>query len=184
MSLDAGFKVCIEPLAVVTQNLLSVPEARDMVAEIGLQCRRHRHLQRSSRSGRHAEIGQRPTSCTTTTTPISTAALRLGRHGFVPIMKALLDIGYQRYASIEVFDFEPDAYEHCKKGYETLKAACEQAAGWPSQGSESATAPVPALSSWQRGPSPHRHPPSTPATCWSSACISAEDPSWTGMWLW
>ena len=38
-------------------------------------------------------------------------------------MKALLDIGYEGYASIEVFDFEPEPYEHASKGLETLKEA-------------------------------------------------------------
>jgi len=42
---------------------------------------------------------------------------------FRPMLKALLDIGYQGYCSIEVFDFDPDPYEHAEKGLATLKEA-------------------------------------------------------------
>lgn len=135
VGLDADFKVCIEPLAVVTQNnlLLRAREAREMADEIGLP---NVGVIIDTYSGLQQEVDL-PAEIRATSdvlyhyhcNDLNRCAPGWGDTDFVPIMKALLDIDYQRYASIEVFDFEPDAYEHCKKGYETLKAAREQAAG-------------------------------------------------------
>ena len=45
---------------------------------------------------------------------------------FRPILRALLDIGYQGYASVEVFDFSLDPIEHAGKSLEYLRDTLEQ----------------------------------------------------------
>lgn len=54
---------------------------------------------------------------------INKRAPGLGETDFVPVMQALVDIDYPYYASIEVFDFEPDPMEQCRVGLATLKEA-------------------------------------------------------------
>ncbi|HUS80325.1 MAG TPA: sugar phosphate isomerase/epimerase family protein [Armatimonadota bacterium] len=54
---------------------------------------------------------------------INKRAPGLGDTDFVPVMRALLDIDYPWYASIEVFDFSPDPMEQCRVGLATLQDA-------------------------------------------------------------
>ena len=50
-----------------------------------------------------------------------------GRVDFVPLMRALLDINFSGYCSIEVFDFSLDPREHVGRGLEHLRQALAQA---------------------------------------------------------
>lgn len=126
---DADFRVCIEPLCQATGNnfLLRAQEARRMAAEVGLPnvgiildtysgLQEEDDLAAEIRRSREVlfhyhcnDLNKRAPGC--------------GDTDFVPLMRALLDIEYQHYASIEVFDFELDAFEHCRRGLETLRAA-------------------------------------------------------------
>jgi len=45
-----------------------------------------------------------------------------GDTDFVPIFAALKDVGYDRYVSIEVFDYKPDPQTIATRGLEYLKA--------------------------------------------------------------
>lgn len=132
-----GFTLCLEPLAPKTQNtfLFTAAEAVRLAEEIGrpnvgviLDCYsavemeidfpaairavapvlRHFHL--NDRSGR---------------------APGYGETDFVPIMRALREIGYRGYASVEVFDFSLDPIEHARRGLETVRAALAEAGGRP-----------------------------------------------------
>lgn len=128
-----GFTVCIEPLSTVTDNnfILRAEEARRMAREIDMPnvgiiidtysgLREETDLPAEIRASADA---LRHFHCN----DVNKRAPGWGDIDFVPIMRALLDIDYRHHASIEVFDFEPDAYEHCKRGLATLKAALEEA---------------------------------------------------------
>ncbi|NSW55135.1 MAG: sugar phosphate isomerase/epimerase [Armatimonadetes bacterium] len=133
VALDADFKVCIEPLAVATQNnfIYKADEARKMAREINLPTVGV-ILDTYSGSQEEADLPQEIRNTADLLyhyhcNDLNKRAPGWGDTDFVPIMKALLDIDYQRYCSIEVFDFSLDAYEHCEKGLRTLERALEQA---------------------------------------------------------
>ena len=132
-ALAADFRVCIEPLAAATGNnfIFRAEEARRMAAQIGLPTV---GVILDTYSGSQEE-SDLPAEIIKTReylyhyhcNDLNKRAPGWGDTDFVPLMRALLQINYQRFCSIEVFDFEPDAYEHCKRGLDTLKAALEQA---------------------------------------------------------
>lgn len=133
VGLDADFKVCIEPLAVCTQNnlLWKAFEGRQMAAEIGLP---NVGIILDTYSGLRNEVDL-PAEIRASKDVLfhyhcndfNGRAPGWGAVDFVPIMSALKDAAFERYASIEVFDFSLDACEHCKRGLETLKAAAVEA---------------------------------------------------------
>jgi len=127
------FTICIEPLAPETNNnfIIHAEEARRMVREID---RPNVKVILDTYSGTHVE-DDFPTQIRQTgellghfhCNDYNQRAPGWGDTDFVPIMRALLDIGYQGYCSIEVFDFEPDPYEHTARGLATLKQALSAA---------------------------------------------------------
>ena len=123
------FKVCIEPLAVSTNNnfLFNHYEVVKMCREIdlpnvGVILDTYSMLQTES---------SLPEAIHETAeylyhfhcNDLNQRAPGWGDTDFTPIMEALLDIDYQGYCSIEVFDFDPDPEEHARVGLETLKQA-------------------------------------------------------------
>ena len=128
-----AFRVCIEPLAAATNNnfIFKAAEAKRMAQEINLP---NVGVIVDTYSGSQEE-DDLPAAIRDTgvllyhyhCNDLNKRAPGWGDTDFVPIMRALLDIGYPYWCSIEVFDFEPDPYEHAKKGLETLKAALEAA---------------------------------------------------------
>jgi D-psicose/D-tagatose/L-ribulose 3-epimerase len=131
----ADFKVCIEPLAVITNNnfIHRAEEARKMAAEINLPnvgiivdtysgSREEADLPQAIRDSAqylyHYHCNDH-----------NGMAPGYGDTDFVPVMKALVDINYQRFCSIEVFNFEVGACEQAGKGLETLKRALAEAGG-------------------------------------------------------
>ena len=130
---EADFKVCIEPLAVCVNNnlVLRAAEARQMAAEINLP---NVGVILDTYSMLHQEVDL-PGEIAQTADVLfhyhcndyNKRAPGWGDTDFVPLMKALLDAGFDGYASIEVFDFEPDAVQHITRGLATLKAALERA---------------------------------------------------------
>lgn len=132
---DADFKVCIEPLAAATGNnfLFRAEEARKMAQEINLP-NVGVILDTYSGSQEETDLPQaiRDTACCLYhyhCNDDNKLAPGYGTIDFVPIMKALRDINYQRYCSIEVFDFSLDAMEHCRGGLAALKKALAEAGG-------------------------------------------------------
>ena len=53
----------------------------------------------------------------------------MGLVDFDPILKALVDSGYDRWVSVEVFDYSPGAVETARRSIETLKASLAKAMG-------------------------------------------------------
>ena len=131
----ADFKICIEPLATATNNnfIYRAEEGRKMAAEIDMP---NVGIILDTFSGLQEETDL-PGEIRKSKGPLyhyhcNDANMRApgwGDTDFVPLLRALLDIGYDRFASIEVFDFEPDAYEHAKKGVDTLRTALAEAQG-------------------------------------------------------
>ena len=129
------FTICIEPLAPSTNNnfIIHAEEARAMVREIDLpnvkvilDCYSGTQVEEDF----PAEI--RKTGPMLGHFHCNDNNLRApgwGQTDFAPIMQALLDIGYEGYCSIEVFDFELDPIEHASRGLATLKQALAQATG-------------------------------------------------------
>jgi len=127
------FTTCIEPLAPETNNnfITRAEEARRMVQEIN---RPNVKVILDTYSGTHVEADF-PAQIRQTgdllghfhCNDYNQRAPGWGDTDFVPIMRALLDIGYQGYCSIEVFDFEPDPYEHAARGLAALKQALTKA---------------------------------------------------------
>lgn len=131
----ADFKVCIEPLFAGTGNnfIHRAEEARKMAQEINLP-NVGVILDTYSGSKEESDLPQaiRDTACCLYHYHCNDHDGRAPGYGeidFVPIMRALLDINYQRYCSIEVFNFEMDAKEQAGKGLATLQAALKAAGG-------------------------------------------------------
>lgn len=131
--LEADFKVCIEPLAVETGNnfLLRAHEAVRMASEIDMPnvgvildtysgVKEERELPTSIRNSKDYLFHYH---CNDD----SGYAPGMGDTDFVPMMRALLDIDFQRYASIEVFKMDVPAVEQARTGIETLRRAIEAA---------------------------------------------------------
>jgi len=129
-----NFNICIEPLAPATNNnfIVRAKEARQMVREINLP---NVKVILDCYSGTQVEADF-PAEIRKTGPLLghfhcndnNKRAPGWGETDFVPIMRALLDIGYEGYCSIEVFDFEPEPIEHASRGLETLEQALEAAA--------------------------------------------------------
>jgi len=131
----ADFKVCIEPLYEGTGNnfIHRAEEARKMAQEIGLT---NVGVILDTYSGTKEEADL-PQAIRDTKDYLfhyhcndhNGLAPGLGDLDFVPYLKALLDIDYQRFASIEVFDFKMDAKEQAGIGLKTLREALAKAGG-------------------------------------------------------
>ncbi len=127
------FTICIEPLAPVTNNnfIIQPEEARRMVQEINLpNVKVILDTYSMSRIGVDLPAEIRETGdllghyhCN----DYNRRGPGWGDTDFVPVMRALLDINFAGYASIEVFDFEPDPHEHAERGLATLKEALAKA---------------------------------------------------------
>ena len=127
------FTICIEPLAPVTNNnfIIQPDEARRMIREINLpNVKVILDTYSMSRIGVDLPAEIRETGdllghyhCN----DYNQRAPGWGDTDFVPIMRALLDINFPGYASIEVFDFDPDPHEHAERGLATLKEALAKA---------------------------------------------------------
>lgn len=130
-----GFTLCLEPLAPITGNsfLFTAAEAVAMAREIG---RPNVGVIIDCYSGVRMEIDL-PAAiravgswlCHVHLNDRNGRAPGFGDTDFVPIMRALLDLDYQRYASIEVFDFSLDPVEHARRGLEAVQEALAAAGG-------------------------------------------------------
>jgi sugar phosphate isomerase/epimerase len=130
---DFGVTLCIEPLAPSETNFLNTcDQANDLIARVD-----HPnfvlHMDVKAQSG---EVG------TTVPDLIRLHAAKAGHFhaqdtnlqgpgmgdvDFVPILRALVEAGYDCWVSVEVFDYSPGAVETSQRSIETLKAALEAA---------------------------------------------------------
>ncbi len=131
--LDVDFKICIEPLAAETGNnfLLRAHEAVRMAAEIDMPnvgvildtysgTKEERDLPAAIRASQQYLYHYH---CNDD----SGYAPGIGETDFVPLMRALLDIDFGRYISIEVFETDMPAIEQARTGINTLMQAIELA---------------------------------------------------------
>ena len=135
-TLDAtGVDLCLEPLAPSETNFLNTcAEANRMIAEIG-HPRIKLHMDVKAQSG---EIGA------TVPELIRRHAARAGHFhaqdvnlrgpgmgdvDFGPIMRALVESGYDRWVSVEVFDYAPGAVETATQSLACLRSELQKAAG-------------------------------------------------------
>lgn len=129
----AGVEFCLEPLAKSETNFLNTcAEAEDLLARVN-HPNFKLHMDVKAQSG---ETG------TTVPELIRAYAARAGHFhaqdvnlrgpgmgdvDFGPILGALVESGYDRRVSVEVFDFSPGAEETARRSLECLKAAYEAA---------------------------------------------------------
>lgn len=126
---EVGVTLCLEPLAPVETDFLNTcDEANDVIARVD-----HPNLVlHMDVKAQSAEIG------TTVPDLIRRHAASAGHFhaqdtnkrgpgmgdvDFVPILRALVESGYDRWVSVEVFDYTPGAVETSRISIETLKAA-------------------------------------------------------------
>ena len=130
---DLGVTFCLEPLAPSETDFLNTcDEANALIARVG-----HPNLVL------HMDVkAQSGESGTTVPNLIRSHAARAGHFhaqdtnkrgpgmgdvDFVPILRALVESGYDRWVSVEVFDYSPGANETARISIETLKEARETA---------------------------------------------------------
>ena len=124
---DLGIDFCLEPLAPSETNFLNTCEqANALIARVG-HPRLKLHMDVKAQSGetgatvpeliaRHAsKAGHFHAQ------DVNLRGPGMGDVDFGPIMKALVASGYDRWVSIEVFDFTPGADETARQGIEYLK---------------------------------------------------------------
>lgn len=139
----AGFKICIEPLCVEAENnfIFKAFEAAKMAREIGLpNVGVILDTYSASRTEEDVPAAIRETGpllfhyhCN----DLNRRAPGWGTVDFTPIMRALLDVGFEGFCSIEVFDFSIEPREHVGRGLAYLKqclAAAENLQGPPTAG--------------------------------------------------
>ena len=124
---SAGFKICIEPLCVEADNnfIFKAFEAAKMAREIGLpNVGVILDTYSASRTEEDVAAAIRHTGpllfhyhCN----DLNKRAPGWGRVDFAPILRALLDIGFGGFCSIEVFDFSIEPREHVGRGLAYLK---------------------------------------------------------------
>jgi sugar phosphate isomerase/epimerase len=127
------FKICIEPLAPDTDNnfIMKTFEAVKLAREINLP---NVGVIVDTYSATRTEEDV-PGAIHTAgdllfhyhCNDLNKRAPGFGRVDFVPIFEALLDVNFERYCSIEVFDFSLDPKDHVGRGLQHLKAALAEA---------------------------------------------------------
>ncbi|HEY3397803.1 MAG TPA: sugar phosphate isomerase/epimerase family protein [Armatimonadota bacterium] len=123
------FTLCIEPLAPKTQNtfLFTAAEAVRMARKIG---RPNVKITVDFYSAVDMEIDV-PATLRAVGDYLGHVHLNdhngrapgYGETDFGPLMQTLVEMGYEGYASIEVFDFSLDPVEHARRGLETVREA-------------------------------------------------------------
>jgi sugar phosphate isomerase/epimerase len=129
-----GIELCLEPLAKTETNFLNTcAQAMEVIEQVG-----HPHLKlhldvkaQSGESGTTVpELIRRfaPFAGHFHAQDVNLRGPGMGNVDFVPIMKALVDSRYDRWVSVEVFDFTPGAEETARQSIECLKRSLGSAA--------------------------------------------------------
>lgn len=129
----AGFKICIEPLCVEAENnfIFKACEATKMARQIGLpNVGVILDTYSASRTEEDVPAAIRDTGellfhyhCN----DLNKRGPGWGTVDFTPIMRALLDIRFEGFCSIEVFDFSIEPLEHVGRGLEYLRTCLARA---------------------------------------------------------
>jgi sugar phosphate isomerase/epimerase len=122
-----GVDLCLEPLAPSETNFLNTCEqANALIARVGhpnLKLHMDVKAQSAETAGTVPELIRRYAAAAGHFHAQDTN-LRgpgMGAVDFGPILKALVDSGYDRWVSVEVFDFTPGAEETARLSYECLR---------------------------------------------------------------
>jgi sugar phosphate isomerase/epimerase len=126
---EVGVDLCIEPLAPVETNFLNTcAQAQALVARVN-HPRFKLHMdvkaQSSESAGTVPELISRYAGGAGHfhAQDVNFRGPGMGNVDFGPIMKALVASGYDRWVSVEVFDFSPGAEETARRSIECLRGA-------------------------------------------------------------
>jgi sugar phosphate isomerase/epimerase len=129
----AGIDLCLEPLAPNDTNFINTcAQAMEVIAQVG-----HPHFKL------HMDVKAQSSEAGTTVAELIGRYARFAGHfhaqdinlqgpgmgdvDFGPIMRALVEASYERWVSVEVFDFSPGALETGRRSIQCLRASLESA---------------------------------------------------------
>ncbi len=128
-----GLDLCFEPLAPSETNFVNTcAEANALIARVGLpNFKLHMDVkaQSSERTATVPELIRKHarTAGHFHAQDVNMKGPGMGEVDFVPILEALVDSGYDRWVSVEVFDFSPGPEATASKSIATLKSALAKA---------------------------------------------------------
>jgi sugar phosphate isomerase/epimerase len=130
-----GVDLCLEPLAPSETNFLNTcAEATDLIARVN-HPNLKLHLDVKAQSSETAGTVPELIACYAEEAghfhaqDVNLRGPGMGDIDFGPILKALVDSGYNRWISVEVFDFSPGAQETARRSIECLRHALKAAYG-------------------------------------------------------
>jgi sugar phosphate isomerase/epimerase len=129
----AGIDLCLEPLAPNDTNFINTcAQAMEVIAQVA-----HPHFKL------HMDVKAQSSEAATTVAELIGRYARFAGHfhaqdinlqgpgmgdvDFGPIMRALVEASYERWVSVEVFDFSPGALETGRRSIQCLRASLESA---------------------------------------------------------
>jgi sugar phosphate isomerase/epimerase len=129
----AGIDLCLEPLAPNDTNFINTcAQAMEVIARVA-----HPHFKL------HMDVKAQSSEAATTVAELIGRYARFAGHfhaqdinlqgpgmgdvDFGPIMRALVEASYERWVSVEVFDFSPGALETGRRSIQCLRASLESA---------------------------------------------------------
>jgi sugar phosphate isomerase/epimerase len=124
-----GVDLCFEPLAPVDTNFINTcAQAMELVAQVNdphFKLHLDVKAQSSETGASVVELIRKyaPQAGHFHAQDVNLRAPGMGGVDFKPIMQALIDAGYDRWVSIEVFDFSPGAEPTAEQGIACLKTA-------------------------------------------------------------
>jgi len=130
---DLGINFCLEPLAPSETNFLNTcAQANDLIARVdhpNFVLHMDVKAQSSETAGTVPELIARYAAKAGHfhAQDVNLQGPGMGVVDFGPILKALVDSGYDRWVSVEVFDFSPGAEYTARRSYETLRAKLDAA---------------------------------------------------------
>ena len=130
---DLGVDLCLEPLAPSETDFLNTcEEAQALIARVNhprFKLQMDVKAQSSETSATVPELIRRhaPRAGHFHAQDVNLRGPGMGDVDFVPIMKALVDSGYDRWVSVEVFDVSPGAEEAARRSIACLKEALRAA---------------------------------------------------------
>jgi sugar phosphate isomerase/epimerase len=128
-----GVDLCLEPLAPSETNFLNTcAEATDLIARVNhpnFKLHMDVKAQSSETAGTVPELIARYAADAGHfhAQDVNLRGPGMGDIDFGPILKALVDSGYDRWVSVEVFDFSPGAEETARRSIECLRYALNAA---------------------------------------------------------